>query len=127
MKITIIRSRYTVKFRYIFFDEVRLDLLDMDTIGLNNDDFQVSSRKEYEKKSQMVRNNNIGVFMNEKQIDKLLDSLDSIAQSLRTVEDTILELDSVKHQERVEWYYYEFYNLLKSKNRGKSKQTTEKE
>ena len=33
----------------IFFDEVRLDLLDMDTIGLNNDDFQVSSRKEYEK------------------------------------------------------------------------------
>ena len=32
----------------------------------------------------MVRNNNIGVFMNEKQIDKLLDSLDSIAQSLRT-------------------------------------------
>ena len=42
--------------------------------------------------------------MNEKQIDKLLDSLDSIAQSLRTVEDTILELDSVKHQERVEWY-----------------------
>ena len=60
----------------------------------------------------MVRNNNIGVFMNEKQIDKLLDSLDSIAQSLRTVEDTVLELDSVKNQERVEWYYYEFYNLL---------------
>ena len=66
----------------------------------------------------MVRNNNIGVFMNEKQIDKLLDSLDSIAQSLRTVEDTILELDSVKHQERVEWYYYEFYNLLKAKIEG---------
>jgi hypothetical protein len=32
----------------IFFDEVRLDLLDMDTIGLNNDDFKISSRKEYE-------------------------------------------------------------------------------
>ena len=56
--------------------------------------------------------------MNEKQIDKLLDSLDSIAQSLRTVEDTILELDSVKHQERVEWYSYEFYNLLKAKIEG---------
>ena len=33
----------------IFFDEVRLDLLDMDTIGLNNDDYQIGSRKEYEK------------------------------------------------------------------------------
>ena len=38
----------------IFFDEVRLDLLDMDTIGLNNDDFQVSSRKEYEKDISLV-------------------------------------------------------------------------
>ena len=66
----------------------------------------------------MVRNNNIGVYMDDVQIDKLLNSLDSIAQSLRTVEDTILELDSVKHQERVEWYYYEFYNLLKAKIEG---------
>jgi len=37
----------------IFFEEVRLGtrttyLLDMDTIGLNNDDFKISSRKEYE-------------------------------------------------------------------------------
>ena len=56
--------------------------------------------------------------MDDVQIDKLLNSLDSIAQSLRTVEDTILELDSVKHQERVEWYYYEFYNLLKAKIEG---------
>jgi hypothetical protein len=66
----------------------------------------------------MVRNNNIGVFMEDKQIEKLLASLDSIAQSLRTVEDTILELDLVQHQERVEWYYYEFYNLLKAKVEG---------
>jgi hypothetical protein len=66
----------------------------------------------------MVRNNNIGVFMEDKQTEKLLASLDSIAQSLRTVEDTILELDLVQHQERVEWYYYEFYNLLKAKVEG---------
>ena len=52
----------------------------------------------------MVRNNNIGVYMDDVQIDKLLNSLDSIAQSLRTVEDTILEL--------------EFYNLLKAKIEG---------
>ena len=32
----------------IFFDEVRLDLIDMNTTGLNNDDYSVSSRKEYE-------------------------------------------------------------------------------
>ena len=32
----------------IFFDEVRLNLLDMNTIGLNNEDFQIGSRKEYE-------------------------------------------------------------------------------
>jgi hypothetical protein len=66
----------------------------------------------------MVRNNNIGVFMEDKQIEKLLESLDSIAQSLRTVEDTILELDLVQHQERIEWYCYEFYNLLKAKIEG---------
>ena len=30
----------------------------------------------------MVRNNNIGVYMDDIQIDKLLNSLDSIAQSL---------------------------------------------
>ena len=32
----------------IFFDEVRLDLIDMNTIGLNNTDYQIGSRKEYE-------------------------------------------------------------------------------
>ena len=32
----------------IFFDEVRLDLIDINTTGLNNDDYSVSSRKEYE-------------------------------------------------------------------------------
>ena len=32
----------------IFFDEVRLDLLDMNTMGLNNEDYQVSSKKKYE-------------------------------------------------------------------------------
>ena len=32
----------------IFFDEVRLNLLDMNTIGLSNEDFQIGSRKEYE-------------------------------------------------------------------------------
>ena len=56
--------------------------------------------------------------MEDKQIEKLLASLDSIAQSLRTVEDTILELDLVQHQERIEWYCYEFYNLLKAKIEG---------
>jgi hypothetical protein len=32
----------------IFFDEVRLDLLDTDTIGLNNLSYKLGSRKEYE-------------------------------------------------------------------------------
>ena len=63
----------------------------------------------------MVRNNNVGVFMEDKQMDRLVTALESIATSLQTLEDTILEVDPVKHQERVEWYYYEFYNLLKAK------------
>ena len=33
----------------IFFDEVRLDLIDMNTTGLNNNDYQIGSRKKYEK------------------------------------------------------------------------------
>tara|TARA_B100000902_G_scaffold1273_1_gene1677 strand:- start:1639 stop:1896 length:258 start_codon:yes stop_codon:yes gene_type:complete len=66
----------------------------------------------------MVRNNNIGVFMEDKQMDRLVTALESIATSLQTLEDTILEVDPVKHQERVEWYYYEFYNLLKAKIEG---------
>ena len=32
----------------IFFDEVRLDTIDMDSIGLNNLDYKLGSRKEYE-------------------------------------------------------------------------------
>ena len=32
----------------IFFDEIRLDLLDTDIIGLNNVDYKLGSRKEYE-------------------------------------------------------------------------------
>ena len=32
----------------IFFDEIRLDLLDTETIGLNNLDYKLGSRKEYE-------------------------------------------------------------------------------
>tara|TARA_R100000008_G_scaffold83615_1_gene69290 strand:+ start:1411 stop:1683 length:273 start_codon:yes stop_codon:yes gene_type:complete len=66
----------------------------------------------------MVRNNNIGVFMEDKQMDRLVTALESIAASLQTVEDTILEYDPAKHKERVEWYYYEFYNLLKAKIEG---------
>ena len=66
----------------------------------------------------MVRNNNVGVFMEDKQMDRLVTALESIATSLQTLEDTILEVDPVKHQERVEWYYYEFYNLLKAKIEG---------
>ena len=58
--------------------------------------------------------------MEDKQIDKLVTALESIATSLRTVEDTILELDPVQHQERIEWYCYEFYNLLKAKIEGNS-------
>ena len=53
--------------------------------------------------------------MEDKQMDRLVTALESIATSLQTLEDTILEVDPVKHQERVEWYYYEFYNLLKAK------------
>tara|TARA_R100000008_G_C3505891_1_gene126182 strand:- start:14 stop:280 length:267 start_codon:yes stop_codon:yes gene_type:complete len=68
----------------------------------------------------MVRNNNIGVFMEDKQMDRLVKSLESIATSLQTLEDTVLELDLVQHQERIEWYYYEFYNLLKAQVEGNS-------
>ena len=50
--------------------------------------------------------------MEDKQMDRLVTALESIAASLQTVEDTILEYDPAKHKERVEWYYYEFYNLL---------------
>ena len=32
----------------IFFDEIRLELLDTDTIGLNNLDYKLGSRKEYQ-------------------------------------------------------------------------------
>ena len=56
--------------------------------------------------------------MEDKQMDRLVTALESIATSLQTLEDTILEVDPVKHQERVEWYYYEFYNLLKAKIEG---------
>ena len=66
----------------------------------------------------MVRNNNIRVLMEEQQIDRLVKSLESIATSLQTMEDTLLELDLVQHQERIEWYYYEFYNLLKAQVEG---------
>ena len=66
----------------------------------------------------MVRNNNIGVFMEDKQMDRLVTALESIATSLQTLEDTILEYDPAQHKERVEWYYYEFYNLLKAKIEG---------
>ena len=60
------------------------------------------------------------MVVEDKQIEQLIGSLASIATSLRTIEDTILELDLVQHQERVEWYYYEFYNLLKAKVEGNS-------
>ena len=56
--------------------------------------------------------------MEDKQMDRLVTALESIAASLQTVEDTILEYDPSKHKERVEWYYYEFYNLLKAKIEG---------
>ena len=66
----------------------------------------------------MVRNNNIGVFMEDKQADRLVTALERIATSLQTKEDTILEYDPAQPKERVEWYYYEFYNLLKAKIEG---------
>ena len=42
--------------------------------------------------------------MEDKQMDRLVTALESIAASLQTVEDTILEYDPAKHKERVEWY-----------------------
>ena len=56
--------------------------------------------------------------MEVKQMDRLVTALESIATSLQTLEDTILEYDPAQHKERVEWYYYEFYNLLKAKIEG---------
>ena len=64
--------------------------------------------------------------MEDKQMDRLVTALESIATSLQTLEDTILEVDPVKHQERVEWYYYEFYNLLKAKIEGSPKRPPRK-
>ena len=64
--------------------------------------------------------------MEDKQTDRLVIALESIATSLQTLEDTVLELDLVQHQERVEWYYYEFYNLLKAKVEGNPKRPPRK-
>jgi|TARA_B100000424_G_C22930094_1_gene494792 hypothetical protein len=56
--------------------------------------------------------------MEEQNMERLIKALEDIAQSLKTMEDTVLELDLPQHQERLEWYYYEFYNLLKAKIEG---------
>ena len=56
--------------------------------------------------------------MEDKQTEKLLESLDSIAQSLRTVEDVLLDLDLDGWSERIEWYLNEFYILIKAKVEG---------
>ena len=45
----------------------------------------------------MVRNNNIGLFMEDKQADRLVSALESIATSLQTIEYTILEYDPAQH------------------------------
>ena len=52
--------------------------------------------------------------------ERLVIALEEIAQSLRTIEDTVLELDPVDHQSRVEWYLHEFKSLFQGYLEGSS-------
>ena len=54
--------------------------------------------------------------MAEKTLDtRGVEALESIAESFRTIEDSILDLDIPMWSERLEWYLNEFYLVAKSK------------
>jgi hypothetical protein len=54
--------------------------------------------------------------MAEKTIDvRGVKALESIAESFRTIEDSILDLDIPMWSERLEWYLNEFHLIAKSK------------
>ncbi|MBT4208588.1 hypothetical protein HOE22_09630 [Candidatus Woesearchaeota archaeon] len=50
--------------------------------------------------------------------ERVAKSLESIAESFRTFEDSFLELDLPIWSERLEWYLNEFYSLAKQKTVG---------
>jgi hypothetical protein len=54
------------------------------------------------------------------EIEKLVVAMEKIADSLRSIEDTVLDLDLPLWSERLEWYLHEFYNMAKSKTIGES-------
>ena len=54
--------------------------------------------------------------MAEKTLDtRGVEALESIAESFRTIEDSILDLDIPMWSERLEWYLNEFHLIAKSK------------
>tara|TARA_B100001105_G_C22200214_1_gene360820 strand:- start:77 stop:292 length:216 start_codon:yes stop_codon:yes gene_type:complete len=71
--------------------------------------------------------------MAEKTLDtRGVEALESIAESFRTIEDSILDLDIPMWSERLEWYLNEFHLIAKSKvidsssNRPERKVTVKK-
>ena len=47
--------------------------------------------------------------------DRGVEALESIAESFRMIEDSILDLDIPMWSERLEWYLNEFHLIAKSK------------
>ena len=65
--------------------------------------------------------------MAEKTLDvRGVEALEIIAESFKTIEDSILELDIPMWSERLEWYLNEFHLIAKSKVIGSSSSRPER-
>ena len=65
--------------------------------------------------------------MAEKTLDtRGVEALESISESFRTIEDSILDLDIPMWSERLEWYLNEFHLIAKSKVIGSSSSRPER-